>query len=69
MFRRVDTILETSSVVKKSAAAALQKDMAVSDKFKWCLKTMVSVMAKNASDNKNVWLKGMNEMHGSVFNK
>ena len=36
----VDKILQTSSVVKESAAAAMQEDLAVSDIFRLCLKIM-----------------------------
>ena len=38
LFFIVDKILQTNSVDKKSAAAAIQKDMAVSDTFKLHLK-------------------------------
>ena len=34
LFRIVDNILQTISVVKNSAAAAMREDMAVSDRFK-----------------------------------
>ena len=36
----VDKILQTSSVAERSTDAVVQGDMAVSDRFKWCLKMM-----------------------------
>ena len=40
LFGILDRILQTGSIVKKSAAAAMQEDMAVLDSFKWLLKMM-----------------------------
>ena len=37
LFRKVDNILQTSSVVKKSAASTVQQYMAVSDRLNSCL--------------------------------